>query len=99
MHKPLKNRTYLRKKKLISLAHKRSPTLKTACIRAGPGRCSSELAELAPLPNSHGRSTCCSTGFHDFLSLSVDVMLMSILIASFLKQVDCEILSLHNAFL
>ena len=29
-------------------------------------RCSSELAQLVPLPFSWGRSTCYSDGFHDF---------------------------------
>ena len=29
-------------------------------------RCSSELAQLVPLPFSQGRSTCCSDRLHDF---------------------------------
>ena len=30
------------------------------------GSCSSELAQLVPLPFSRGRSTCCSDRSHDF---------------------------------
>ena len=59
------------------------------------GRCSSELAELVPLPYSQGRSTSYSDRLHD-LSLSpfLDVTRISVLTVSFLAQLDSGILCL-----
>ena len=58
------------------------------------GRCSSELAELFPLPYLSGRSTRYSNWLHDLL----DVLMMSLSAVSFPAQEDCGILCLQNAF-
>ena len=47
------------------------------------GRCSSELAELVPLPYSRGRSTYYSDRLHDFLLPFLDVTRMSMSTVSF----------------
>ena len=57
------------------------------------GRCSSELAELVPLPYSRGRSTRYSDCMI-FLSLFLDVTRMSMSTVSFFAQLDSEILYL-----
>ena len=51
-------------------------------------KCSSELAQLVPLPFSRGRSTCYSDTLHCmiFLSQFLDVTRMSMLTVSFLTQ-------------
>ena len=58
------------------------------------GRCSSELAQLVPLPFSRGRSTRYSDRLHDFLSPFLDVTRMSMSTVSFLAQLDSGTLSL-----
>ena len=51
---------------LEPLAHRWNATTLSLFCRYYFGRCSSELAQLAPLPFSWGRSTRCSDRFHDF---------------------------------
>ena len=58
------------------------------------GRCSSELAQLIPLPYSRGRSPDYSDRLHIFLSLFLDIARMSMSTVSFLGQVDSGILCL-----
>ena len=48
------------------LAHRRNVVSLSLFYRYQFGRCSSELAELVPLPYSGGRSTCYSDRLHDF---------------------------------
>ena len=62
------------------------------------GRRLSELVELVPLPCLSGRSTRYSNRFHDFLSLFLDVIRVSMSAVSFCAQLDCGILYLQNAF-
>ena len=54
------------------------------------GRCSSELAQLVPLPFSRGRSTCYSDRLN-FLSRFQDVTRMSMSTVSFLAQLGSGI--------
>ena len=63
-------------------------------------RCSFELVELAPLPCSHGGSTCYSIN-SNFLLPFLYVIRMSILTStiSFWLELDSGILSLKSAFL
>ena len=63
------------------------------------GRCSSEQAQLVPLPFSWERPTRYSDRLHDFLSPLLDVTRMSLSTVYFLAQLDSEILYLQNAFL
>ena len=51
---------------LEPLAHRRNVATLSLFYRYYFGRCSSELAELVPLPYSRGRSTCYSDRLHDF---------------------------------
>ena len=51
---------------LEPLAHHRNVASLSLFYRYYFGRCSSELAQLVPLPFSQGRSTCYSDGLHDF---------------------------------
>ena len=51
---------------LESLAHRRNVTSLSLFYRHYFGRCSSELAQLVPLPYSRGRSTRYSHRLHDF---------------------------------
>ena len=64
------------------------------------GRCSFELAELAPLPCSRGRSTHYSIS-SNFLLPFLHVIRMSVLTStiSFWLELDSGILSLKSAFL
>ena len=62
------------------------------------GRRLSELVELVPLPCLSGWSTRYSNRFHDFLSLFLDVIRVSMSAVSFRAQLDCGILYLQNAF-
>ena len=50
------------------------------------GRCSSELAELVPLPFSQGGSTRYSDRLHDYLSPFLDITRMSMSTVSFLPH-------------
>ena len=72
------------------------------------GRCSSKLAQLAPLPYSRGRSTRFSDRLHDFHVTiprcykhlgTVTEKYMSMPTVSFLARLDSGILCLWNAFL
>ena len=51
---------------LEPLAHCRNVASLSLLYRYYFGRCSSELAQLVPLPFSRGRSTCYSDRLHDF---------------------------------
>ena len=51
---------------LEPLAHRRNVASLSLFSRYYFGRCSSELAQLVPLPFSRGRSTCYSDRLHDF---------------------------------
>ena len=51
---------------LEPLAHCRNVASLSLFYRYYFGRCSSELAQLVPLPFSKGRSTCYSERLHDF---------------------------------
>ena len=51
---------------LEPLAHRRNVASLSLFYRYYIGRCSSELAQLVPLPYSRGRSTRCSDRLHDF---------------------------------
>ena len=51
---------------LESLAHHQNVASLSLFYRYYFGRCSSELAQLVPLPFFHGGSTCYSDGLHDF---------------------------------
>ena len=51
---------------LEPLAHRRNVASLSLFYRYYFGRCSSELAQLVPLPYSRGRSTPCSDRLHDF---------------------------------
>ena len=51
---------------LEPLAHRRNVASLSLFYRYYFGRCSSELAQLVPLPFSRGRSTRYSDGLHDF---------------------------------
>ena len=51
---------------LEPLAHRRNMASLSLFYRYYFGRCSSELAQLVPLPFSRGRSTRYSDGLHDF---------------------------------
>ena len=55
---------------LEHLAHRQNVTSVSLFYRYYFGRCSSELAQLVPLPFSQGRSTRYSNRLHDFLSHS-----------------------------
>ena len=64
------------------------------CYRYCFGRCSSELAQLVPHPDSRGRSTGFSDRLNDFLSPFLDVTRMYMSTVSFLAQLDSGILCL-----
>ena len=51
---------------LEPLAHRRNVASLSLFYRYYFGRCSSELAQLVPLPFSRGKSTCYSDRLHDF---------------------------------
>ena len=74
---------------LEPLAHRRNVAGLSLFYRFYYGRHSSELAHLAPLPYSRGRSTRYSDRLHDF-SVTIPRMFMSTV--SFLTQLDTEIL-------
>ena len=58
------------------------------------GRCSSELAQLVPIPYSRGRSHRYSDRLHDFSVTIPDVTRMSMSIVSSLSKRDSEIICL-----
>ena len=71
---------------LEPLAHRRNVASLSLFYRYYFGRCSSELAQLVPLPFSRGRSTRYSDRLHDFLSPFLDATRMSMSTVSFLAQ-------------
>ena len=77
---------------LEPLAHRRNLANVSLFYRYYFGSCSSEFAELVPLPYSWGRSTRYSDRLHDF-SVILDVRRMSMSTVSFLAQLDSGILS------
>ena len=79
---------------LEPLAHCRNVASLSLFYRYYFGRCSSELAELVPLPYSRGRSTHYSDRLHDFSSPFLDVTRMHMSTVSFLAQLDSGILCL-----
>ena len=79
---------------LEPLVHRRNVASLSLFYRYYFGRCSSELAQLVPLPYSGGRSTHYSDRLHDFLSPFLDVTRMSMSTVSFLAQLDSIILCL-----
>ena len=79
---------------LEPLAHRRNVASLSLFYRYYFGRCSSELAQLIPLPYSRERSTRYSDRFYDFLSPFLDVTRMSMSTVSFLAQLDSGILCL-----
>ena len=84
---------------LEPLAHRRNVTSLNLFYRYYFDRCSSELAQLVPLPFSRGRSTCYVDRLKDFLSPFLDVARMSMSTVSFVTQLDSVILCQKNAFL
>ena len=79
---------------LEPLAHPRNVASLSLFYRYYFCRCSSELAELVPLPYSRGRCTYYSDSLHTFLSPFLDVTRMSMSTVSFLAQLDSGILCL-----
>ena len=61
------------------------------------GRCSSELAQLVPLPYSRGRSTCYSDRLHEF-SVIIPRCYKYVYVNSFFPR-TASILYLYNGFL
>ena len=51
---------------LEPLAHHRNVAILSLLCKYYFDRCSSELAQVVPLPFSHGRPTCYSDRFHSF---------------------------------
>ena len=79
---------------LEPLAHHRNVASLSLFYRYYFGRCSSELAQLVPLPYSRARSTCYSDRLHDFSVTIPRCYKMSISTVSFLAQLDSGILFL-----
>ena len=71
---------------LEPLVHRRNAAKLSLFYMYYFGRCSSELAELVPLPYSRGRSTPYSDRLHDF----------SVTISRCYKDVMSTVLSLHS---
>ena len=79
---------------LEPLVHCRNVVSLSLFYRYYIGRCSSELAQLVPLPSSRERSTRYSDRLHDFSVTIPNVTRMSMLTVFFLAQLDSEILCL-----
>ena len=79
---------------LETLAHRRNVASLSLFYRYYFGRCSSELAQLVPLPFSRSRSTRYSDRLYGFLSPVLDVTRISMSTVSFLAQLESEILCL-----
>ena len=71
---------------LEPLAHRRNVASLSLLYRYYFGRCSSELAELVPLPYSRGRSTRYSDRLHDF-SVSIPRCYKDIYVNSFFPRI------------
>ena len=80
---------------LEPLAHRRNVASLSLFDRYYFGSCSSELAELVPLPYSRGRSTCYSDTLHDF-SVPINRCYKDVYVNSFflLARLDSGILCL-----
>ena len=72
----------------IYMAHRQNVASLSLFYRYYFGSCSSELAQLVPLPYSRGRSTRCSDGCMIFLSPFPNITRMSMSTVSFLAQVE-----------
>ena len=70
---------------LEPLAHHRNVASLSLFCRYYFGRCSSELAQLVPLPFSRGRSTCYSDRMHGF-SVTIPRCYKDVYINSFLPR-------------
>ena len=70
---------------LEPLAHHRNVASLSLFYRYYFGRCSSELAQLVPLPFFHGRITCYSDRLHDF-SVTIPRCYKDVYINSFLSH-------------
>ena len=80
---------------LEPLAHRRNVASLSLFYRYYFGRCSSELAQLVPLPFSRGRSTRYSDRLHRLHSVTIPrCYKMSMSTVSFLAQLDFGILCL-----
>ena len=79
---------------LEPLAHRRHVASLSLFYRYYFGRCSSELAQLVPLPFSRETSTRYPVDCMIFLSTFLDLTRMSMSTASFLAQLNSEILCL-----
>ena len=77
---------------LEPLAYRRNVASLSLFYRHYFGRCSSEHAQLVPLPYSQGRSTRHSDRLHDFLSQFLDIARIFMSIFSSLVQLDFGIL-------
>ena len=84
---------------LEPLAHHRNVASLSLFYRHYFGRCSSELAQLVPLPFSRGRSTRILIDCMIFLSSFLDVTRMPMSIVYFLSQLYSGILCVWNALL
>ena len=67
---------------LEPLAHHQNVASLSLVHRYCFGRCSSELAQLVPLPFSQGRSTCHSDRLHDF-SVAIPICYQDVYVNSF----------------
>ena len=76
---------------LEPLAHFQNMTRISLFYRYYFGRCSSELAQLVPLPFSQERCTCYSDRLHDFSVTIPRCYKMSMSTVSFLVQLDSGI--------
>ena len=83
---------------LEPLAHRRNVASLSLFYRYYFGRCSSELAQLVPLPFSRGRSTRYFDRLHDF-SVTIPRFYKDVMsTVSFLAQLNSGILCLKNVF-
>ena len=78
---------------LEPLAHRRHVARLSLFYKYYFRRCSSELAELAPLPYFQGRSTCYSDSWHDF-SVTIPRFYKDVYVNSFFPRTDSGILCL-----
>ena len=79
---------------LEALTHRRNMASLSLFYRYYFVRCSSEVAQLVPLPFFRGRPTRYLIDYMIFLSPFEDVTRMSMSIVSFLEQLDSRILCL-----
>ena len=79
---------------LEALTHRRNMASLSLFYRYYFVRCSSEVAQLVPLPFFRGRPTRYSNRLHGFLLPFIDVTRISMSIVSFLAQLDSGLLYL-----